>query len=220
MTAVRFTNAQVALIALCAVLSAVLFYELFAPLREYHPPAIDNTHAAYNVALPAMYTPPAFETFANIDEKSVFNPLRTAIVTDSGGTATAAGDALPSDLALVGVIMDGPVKMALLKSSEAPLAVGVPEGGVFEGWQVASVEADKVVFAAHGDRQELKLSENKPPAAKGSDQSDDDSSSDDNKPADENKLAPQVQPQAQPHPPTPPIPARDDNSDKDDDSDQ
>jgi hypothetical protein len=193
MTAMRFTNAQVALIALCAALGAALIYELFAPLREYRPPAADNTHAAYAVALPAMYTPPAFEAFANIDEKSVFNPLRTPIVTDSGGTATAAGDALPSDLALIGVILDGPVKMALLRSSASPLAVSVPEGGVFEGWQVSSVLPDKVVFAAHGDRQELQLSDNKPPAAKDADQPDD-TASDDSTPAN----APAVRPPAKP----------------------
>lgn len=161
MRALRFTGMQLVLLVVCAGLGAALIYEIFAPLRDYHPPAIDNTHAAYTVAMPAMYSPPAFETYANIDEKSAFNPLRTPIVTDSGGTGTAAGDSLPSDLALVGIILDGPTKMALLKSSSAPLAVGVPEGGVFEGWEIASVEPDKVVFAAHGDRQELRLSNNK-----------------------------------------------------------
>jgi hypothetical protein len=187
MTAMRFTNAQVALLSLCAVLSIALIYELFAPLREYRPPAVDNTHATYTVPMPAMYTPPAFETFANIDERSPFNPLRTPIVTDTAAAGAEAGDSLPSDLALVGVIMDGPTKMALLKSSSSPLAVSVPEGGVFEGWQVASVEADKVVFAAHGDHQELKLSDNKPAPPPDSDQSDkpDDTSSDD-KPAQPN----------------------------------
>jgi hypothetical protein len=208
MTAMRFTNAQVALLALCALLFAALIYELFAPLREYRPPAVDNSHAAYAIAMPAMYTPPAFETYANIDEKSAFNPLRTPIVTDSGGTATAAGDALPSDLALVGVIMDGPTKMALLKSSAAPLVVGVPEGGVFEGWQIASVEPDKVVFAAHGDRQELRLSDNKRPAAPDSDQPDkpDDASSDD-------KPAPAA-PQAQSPAPPGQAPVKNDDSDQ------
>ena len=205
MSAMRLTNAQVALLGLCALLLAVLLYELFAPLREYHPARIDSTHSAYTVAMPAMYTPPPFETFANIDEKSVFNPLRTPIVTDSAGAATAAGDSLPSDIALVGILLDGPTKMAMLRSSSEPLAVGVPEGGVFEGWQLASVEADKVVFAAHGDRQELKLSDNKAPAKNGdTDQSDDDSSDDNasDKNAPPAAPAPHAQlPPLQPQPP-------------------
>jgi hypothetical protein len=168
----RLTNAQVLLFALCALLGIALIYELFAPLRAYAPPAQDGAHGAFTVTMPALYTPPAFESFANVDERSVFNPLRTPIASDSG-VATAAGDALPADLALVGVILDGATKMALLKSSTAPQVVAVPQGGVFEGWQVASVEADKVVFAAHGERQELKLSDNKPPApAAGQDQPD------------------------------------------------
>ena len=159
----HLTNAQVLLFALCGLLGIALIYELFAPLRAYMPPARDSTHGAFAVTMPALYTPPAFESFANVDERSVFNPLRTPIASDSG-VATAAGDALPADLALVGVILDGATKMALLKSSAAPQVVAVPQGGVFEGWQVASVEPSKVVFAAHGDRQELKLSDNKPPA--------------------------------------------------------
>ncbi|MGA9795319.1 MAG: hypothetical protein WBQ17_07265 [Rhizomicrobium sp.] len=176
MMGIRLTPAQIALLALCGALAVVLFYELFAPLGAYQPPAVDSSRASYSVAMPQMYTPPAFETFANVDEKSVFNPLRTPILTDAGGGATAAGDALPSDLALVGVILDGPTKMALLKSATTPLAVGIPEGGVFEGWEIASVAPDMVVFAAHGSRQELKLSANKPPAKDDSDQSDDQSS--------------------------------------------
>lgn len=222
MSAMRLTNAQVALLGLCAVLLAALLYEMFAPLREYHPAPVGDTHAAYTVAMPAMYTPPAFLTYANIDEKSVFNPLRTPIVTDSGGVATAAGDSLPSDMVLVGVILDGSKKMALLKSSSEPLAVGVAEGDVFEGWQVASVGPDKVVFAAHGDRQELELNNNKQAAAQ--DKSDD-SSTDDNSTDDSNSpptppapghlqprlQPPQPQPQQQPQPQTQQPPDDSDN---------
>lgn len=199
MNAMRLTNAQVMLLGICGLLFAALLYELLAPLREYRPAPVDSTHAAYTVAMPAMYKPPPFETFANIDEKSVFNPLRTPIVTDSAGSATTAGDSLPSDIALVGVIIDGPTKVAMLRSSAEPLAVGVPEGGVFEGWQVASVEPDKVVFAAHGDRQELLLSDNKARAR--TDNSDPDNA-DDNSPDDNDNASPPPQPA---HPQRPPL---------------
>jgi hypothetical protein len=211
MSAMRLTNAQVALLGLCGVLLAALLYEMFAPLREYHPAPVGDTHAAYTVAMPAMYTPPAFLTYANIDEKSVFNPLRTPIVTDSGGVATAAGDSLPSDIALVGIILDGSRKMALLKSSSEPLAVGVAEGDVFEGWQVASVEPDKVVFAAHGDRQELELNNNKQAAAqdKSDDSSTDDNSTDASPPTPPTPA--HLQPPQQPQPQQPPKPDDSDN---------
>jgi hypothetical protein len=199
----RLTNAQVMLFALCGLLGVALIYELFAPLREYTPPAQDSTHAAFAVTMPALYTPPAFESFANVDERSVFNPLRTPIASDSG-VATAAGDALPADLALVGVILDGATKMALLKSSSAPQVVAVPQGGVFEGWQVSSVEPDKVVFAAHGDRQELKLSDNKPPAPAAAE----------DQPDAPDHPAPPAQPQAAPQAPPQPSAKPDDDSDQ------
>jgi hypothetical protein len=193
------------------VLLAALLYELFAPLRAYRPPPVDSAHGAYTVPMPAMYTPPAFETFANIDEKSVFNPLRTPIVADRGGVATAAGDSLPSDIALVGVIIDGPTRMALLKSAAQPLAVGVAEGGVFEGWQVASVEADKVVFAAHGDRQELNLTDNKAPAKKDDADDQDNTASDDNS-SDSAPPTPPPAPHAQRSPYQPQPPPKSDDS--------
>jgi hypothetical protein len=159
----HFTRAQIVLLVLCGGLGILLAYELFAPLREYRPPAVDAPHRTYAVETPALYSVPAFDAFANIDERSVFNPLRTRVASASDiGNETAAGDNLPPDLALIGVILDGQTKMALLKSSAAPMVVGVPQGGTIEGWQVADVLPDRVVFAAHGSRQELKLSDNKP----------------------------------------------------------
>jgi hypothetical protein len=158
-----FSRAQILLFAVCGLLVIALAYELFAPLRDYDPPTAAVPATASSAPVIATYTPPAFSTYAIIAERSVFNPLRTPIVEDSSGAAAGAGDALPSDLALVGVILDGAVKMAMLKSSQSPLVVSVPQGAVFEGWQVATVEPDRVVFAAHGARQEIKLSDNKPP---------------------------------------------------------
>jgi type II secretory pathway component PulC len=197
----RFTNAQIALLALCGVLTIAFLYELFAPLRPYTPPQVDNTHAAYTVQMPTPYTPPDFATYSNVDARSVFNPLRTPIETESEGLASSAsaGDSLPPDLSLVGVILDGTTKMALLKSASELQVVSVPQGTVYEGWEVTTVEPDRVVFAAHGNQQELKLSDNKKatPAAKSDDDdSDDQDDKNQNKPQVQNRNKDADQPQA------------------------
>jgi hypothetical protein len=64
-------------------------------------------------------------------------------------------------MSLVGVILDGERKLALIKSPQAPLAVGLGVGGTIEGWQVTRVEADRVALRAGGPEQELRLSDNK-----------------------------------------------------------
>ena len=98
--------------------------------------------------------------FAEVDDRSVFNPARVRVSSSSiAGTSNATS--LPSDISLVGVILDGDRKLALIKSPQAPLAVGLGVGGTIEGWQVTRVEADRVALRAGGPEQELRLSDNK-----------------------------------------------------------
>jgi hypothetical protein len=161
----KFTRLQIALIGLCVLLALILGYELFAPLSDAAPAQTPLRTHVLAVAPPAIFTPPPPETFAEIDERSIFNPMRTRIA-PSGIAADNAetGTSLPADLSLVGIILDGERKMALLKSAAAPAVVSVTEGGVIDGWRVSTVLRDRVVFMAAGVRQELKLSDNKPNA--------------------------------------------------------
>ena len=74
----------------------------------------------------------------------------------------AVTNSLPTDLSLVGVILDGDTRLALFKSASAPLAVGVSVGGSIEGWQVTRVEPDQVGMRSAAGEQEIKLAAGKP----------------------------------------------------------
>jgi len=155
--------AQLVLSGICAALLIVLAYLLFAPLPEVSlPPVQAKTEmvADDDAPLPRFEAPPV-TAFAEVDDRSVFNPSRVRISSPTV-VGAAGGTTLPSDISLVGVILDGEKKLALIKSPREPLAVGLGVGGSIEGWQVTRVETDRVALRGSGPEQELMLSDNKP----------------------------------------------------------
>jgi hypothetical protein len=164
----RLNPAQLALGVVCAVLIVLLGYMVFAPIPEIAVPRVQTAQDAPDdddTPLARFQVPPK-EAFVEVDERLVFNPSRVRVVSAAqpGGPTTAS---LPSDLSLVGVILDGDTKLALIKSQAAPLAVGVTVGGTIEGWEVTRVDPDRVALRAGGPEQELTLSSNNPPPATG-----------------------------------------------------
>lgn len=160
----RLNPAQLALSAVCAFLALLLGYMVFAPLPEIpmaHIQAAQQDEPDDDTPLPRFQVPPK-QAFADVDDRLVFNPARARIVS-ANQTGGPTGASLPSDLALVGVILDGDTKLALIKSQTAPLAVGVEVGGSIEGWEVTRVEPDRVALRAGGPEQELRLSTAHPP---------------------------------------------------------
>ena len=155
--------AQLVLSGICAVLAAVLGYLVLAPLPEIIVPAVHarSEPVEDDTPLPRFEAPP-MTAFAEIDDRSVFNPARVRVSSPSVAGSTNA-TTLPSDISLVGVILDGDKKLALIKSPQMPLAVGLGVGSSIEGWQVTRVEPDRVALRAGGPEQELKLSDNKAP---------------------------------------------------------
>jgi hypothetical protein len=153
--------AQLVLSGVCAALLLVLGYLLFAPLPEISVPQVHAAAETVEDDTPLQrFEAPPMAAFADVDDRSVFNPARVRVSSPSVAGATNA-TTLPSDISLVGVILDGEKRLALLKSPQAPLAVGLGVGGSIEGWQVTRVEADRVALRAGGPEQELKLSDNK-----------------------------------------------------------
>lgn len=154
----RLNPAQIALAALCGLLAVVLGYMVFAPLPEIPQPRIEAAQDAPEdeTPLPRFQVPPK-QAFAEVDDRLVFNPARVKVVSafQPGSPTTAS---LPSDLSLVGVILAGETRLALIKSQAAPLAIGVSVGETIEGWQVTRVEPDRVALRAGGPEQELRLS--------------------------------------------------------------
>jgi hypothetical protein len=162
----------------------VLGYLLVAPLPEIaappvvHPHSVaavhknsdddsdddssDNDSDSDNTITMARFDAPPKQSFAEVDDRLVFNPARTRVVAPSQPGASNA-TSLPSDLSLVGVILDEDTKLALFKSPAQPLAVGVSLGGSIDGWRVTRIDSDSVALRAGGPEQELRLSNNKVP---------------------------------------------------------
>lgn len=158
----RLNPAQLVLSAICLAFAAVLGFIVFAPLPEVPAsPVLARSEPADDTPLP-RFDPPSRQVFAAIDERLVFNPSRVRISAPFEPGASNASS-LPSDLSLVGVILDDSTKLALFKSPAAPLAVSVPVGGSIEGWQVTRIDADSVGLRAGGPEQEMSLSANKAP---------------------------------------------------------
>ena len=153
---------QLVLTAVCGALTLALGYLGLAPLPEISVPPVQARAASVDDDTPLpRFEAPSKAAFAEVDDRSVFNPARVRVASASvpGAANTAT---LPSDLSLVGIILDDNRKLALFKSPQAPLAVGLGVGGSIEGWQVTRVEPDRVALRAGGPEQEMKLSDNKP----------------------------------------------------------
>jgi hypothetical protein len=164
----QLTRAQIALFALCGLLSILLFYELFAPLPEYSLPSVQARTEKFAAIAGSQFIAPPLGSFAQIEDRPVFNPLRTPVkAPNTPATLAAAGVSLPADLQLIGVMLDPRNKLAVFKSPEAPFAVSVGVGGMIDGWQVSSVEPDKAVLTANGVQQELKITADKSKATAG-----------------------------------------------------
>jgi hypothetical protein len=181
---IRLNPAQLLLSAICAGFAVLLGFLLVAPLPEISVPPVARSHPAAaahkasdsdddsdtdddsddDATTVERFVAPSQQEFALVDDRLVFNPSRTRVVAPSlPGTSNATS--LPSDLSLVGVILDDNRKLALFKSPAAPLAVGVALGGSIDGWQVTRIEPDRVALRASGPEQELSLSTNKAPPA-------------------------------------------------------
>lgn len=183
---IRLNPIQLALSAVCASLLVLFGYLLVAPLPEIGAPPVIHTRPAAAIhkkndsdddsdtdsdvdsdndndaTTLARFIAPSKQAFAEVDDRLVFNPARTRVEAPSQpGTSNATS--LPSDLSLVGVILDDNTKLALFKSPNEPLAVGVGLGGSIEGWQVTRIDPDRVALRAGGPEQEMSLSSNKAP---------------------------------------------------------
>jgi hypothetical protein len=157
----RLNATQLALTELCGILAIMLGYMLFAPLPDIPAPPIHAQAEPVDDTPPARFEAPPKQAFAEVDDRSVFNPLRVR-VSGPAQPGAANSNSLPADLSLVGVILDGDTRLALFKSASAPLAVGVSVGGSIEGWQVTHVEPDKVGMRSAAGEQEIKLAGAKP----------------------------------------------------------
>jgi hypothetical protein len=134
---------QILLAGLCSALALVLGYELVTepaaadvPVLHWQPPS----PAPISLA-PSL---PPLESFSAIDARPLFNPARKPLAVPQADAATTLPP--PTDISLIGVIIEGDRRMALLHTPASSLEVSVGVGGTIDGWQVTAVEPDRIVL--------------------------------------------------------------------------
>lgn len=154
---IPLTNAQAVLLSLCGLLLAALIYELTAPLAVLEPPQIRLNRGNAVVVQPPAFMAPSSLSFAVINDRPVFNPLRQPIRQTALPGETASATAPPVQVTLIGVIVDGQNKLALIKLPGAAFASGVAIGGNIAGWQVSQITPDGIVLHSGSSDYTIKL---------------------------------------------------------------
>jgi hypothetical protein len=150
--------------ALCiagGLLSALLLYELFAPLPTYAIPAARVERTVRVGMAPVLFIPPPAASFAAIADRPLFDAARKKYVPPPASMPDKAAPPPPPNLFLVGVIIDSERRLALMKPNEAALAASYAVGDQVQGWQVSEIDPDRVVLKAGTVEDDLRMDANK-----------------------------------------------------------
>lgn len=140
---------------LCAVLAALLAYQLAAPLPDLDAPVVRLKPRTEPAAAVLAVSAPAPESFAEIDARALFAPDRRGIAASGDGSGQAP------DIALVGIIADGQDRLALIKTPASPLASAYRVGATISGWRVIAIAPDRLVIGSGPARSEIRLDTNR-----------------------------------------------------------
>jgi len=155
------------LLTISAACAAIVYGEITA--EPTSPIAAIAPAAAPALPVPAAEEPafavPPLQTYAEVTERPLFSPSRRPAAV----TQQVAGPA--SSLALVGVVISGDGRVALIRQGKAPALARVREGQQVEGWTVRSIAPDRVVVRNGTSEAQLKLHEDTTAAKDGNSQS-------------------------------------------------
>ena len=125
--------------------------------------------AAADGALPAGMAPPAsgsslppVEAYKEVTQRPLFSSTRQPQA-ESAPQSSGKGGAL----FLVGTIVTGHSRTALIKHGSPSVLVRLSEGQKIEGWTLQSIEPDRVTLLSGGTRQELKVKDQAAPPQPG-----------------------------------------------------
>ena len=139
---------RLALGTLCLGLTALFAYELMAPPAEIAEPVLQWRTVDASLPL-AMASPfPAVEAFASVDARFLFNPARKPVEVLQNKPSVQATPPPPTDLALMGTIIGGDKRVALVRTGTSSVAQSVIVGGQLSGWQVMAIEPDHISLHA------------------------------------------------------------------------
>jgi hypothetical protein len=154
---------NIALGSLCGVLSLTTIYELSAPLPKLSESVVVSRErqVVTEAALIPAFQPPSSDAFSEINTRPVFSPRRAPIRSDVSNTKDASAPPPPPASALIGVIIEGETRLAILKSAASPLETSVTLGAIVDGWQVTVIDSDRIVVRRGSQEQEIRLDANR-----------------------------------------------------------
>ncbi len=149
------TRIRTALLLTAFALSAVLAWQLLAPIAavDVPPGALPPRHDV--AAKIAAFVPPPESAFAVINARPAFSADRAPV--EEPETAIQGDVASPPQVTLVGVAIGAGKSVALLKPYSGGAAISAVAGQIVDGWQLLRIEADRVVFRANGTDYAVKL---------------------------------------------------------------
>jgi hypothetical protein len=150
------TPLQQGLAGLCGLLAIVLFWQLLAPSLAMEVSPIAWHPSGLDVPLAPVPPPPA-NTFAQINERPIFSPTRKPVTPTPKAAEVPAS---PPDATLIGVIIDGQNRLALVRTSASPLEVSLALGASLGPWTVTAIEPDHISLRAGTDETEIRLNAN------------------------------------------------------------
>ena len=157
----RMPPSQLGLTGLCGALTLVLAYEIAAPIPPFDVPKSAQIYRPASITFQDVANAPSAATFDDINAHPIFSASRTPIASHSDITHGGTSSAFPTDVSLIGVIIEGETRMALVKTTSEPFARSVPQGGQIEGWTVSEVDPDKIVLSSGATKQEILLAANR-----------------------------------------------------------
>src|SRR5206468_2429246 len=112
----NMSRSQIVLSGLCAALALGLLYELFAPLPAHSIPSVQAANTVVLPPPPPAFIAPSAEAFAAIGDRPLFDSTRKKYVPPPAPEQQQANaPPPPPNLALVGVILDGQTKLAIVR---------------------------------------------------------------------------------------------------------
>lgn len=111
---------------------------------------------------PAQFRLPPLSNYAVVTERPLFSESRRPLL-----EAASAGDAQSAMFTLVGIVMTGNDRYAVIQHGRPPHLDRAREGQELDGWTIHSIQPDRVVFQRDAQRFDLKFRDGTPPAVSG-----------------------------------------------------
>jgi|SRR6185312_3596282 len=147
---------QLSLAGFCGLLALVLAWQFAAPPLPYATPTVNWHPAGLDAMLASMPSPKA-DIFARINQRPIFSPTRKPVTPAPKASETPLS---PPNANLIGVIIDGQSRLALVRTSSSPLEVSLSLGDALGPWTVTAIEPDHIALKAGANETEIRLNAN------------------------------------------------------------